>query len=110
MSRGKNVIGSFDGMISEADLYQLGIVDEPFKTKGKARLNLSTNMKDRYLVDGRIDDMVISDGNGNYTTSNLTVSLLSTADTTHASVIGGDFTLKADAQGSYKTFLSALHG
>ena len=106
--KGKNVAGSFDGMISEADLYQLGIVDEPFKTKGKARLNLSTNMKDRYLVDGRIDDMVISDGNGNYTTSNLTVSLLSTADTTHASVIGGDFTLKADAQGSYKTFLSGI--
>ena len=94
-------------MISDADLYQLGIVDEPFKTMGTARLSLATNMNDRYLVDGRIDDMVISDGKGNYTTSNLSVNILSTADTTHASVLGGDFTLKADAKGSYKTLLSS---
>ena len=105
--RGKNISGSFDGMISDADLYQLGIVDEPFKTMGTARLSLATNMNDRYLVDGRIDDMVISDGKGNYTTSNLSVNILSTADTTHASVLGGDFTLKADAKGSYKTLLTS---
>lgn len=107
--KGKNISGSFDGKISEADLYQLGIVDEPFKTMGTAHLTLSTNMDDRYFVDGRIDDMAISDSKGNYTTSNLSVNILSTADTTHAAIQGGDFTLKADAKGSYKTTLSGVN-
>lgn len=106
--KGNNVNGSFDGLISEADLYQLGVVDEPFKTMGSATLAFSSDMKEKYYVNGHIDDMAIIDKSGNYTTSNLGINILSTADTTHADITGGDFTLKADARGSYKTLLKAF--
>lgn len=52
--------------------------------------------------------MTIADRKSNYTTSGMTVNLLSTADTTHATIAGGDFLLKADAQGTYTRTLNAL--
>ena len=106
--RGNDIGGSFNGNINNADLYQLGIVDEPLSTSGSADLTFETNQKDKIYLDGQIGNMTIADRKSNYTTSGMTVNLLSTADTTHATIAGGDFLLKADARGSYTRTLNAL--
>lgn len=106
--RGNDIGGAFNGNINNADLYQLGIVDEPLSTSGSADLTFETNQKDKIYLDGQIGNMTIADRKSNYTTSGMTVNLLSTADTTHATIAGGDFLLKADAQGTYTRTLNAL--
>lgn len=106
---GNNLIANIEGTIGNADLQGLGITTDPYTASGTAKLSLASDLDNMYYADGTIADINISTGNKQFSASGLRVNLLSDADTTHAYLDSGDFMLKADARGSYKTLLNAAN-
>ncbi|MBQ7422410.1 MAG: translocation/assembly module TamB domain-containing protein [Prevotella sp.] len=98
----------FDGMITRADLYQLGIVDQPFTTSFGANLDIDSNLDDYYKVNGLVCNLSVQEKDRSYYAGDVTLDVLTRRDTTHAVVNNGDFYLNADASGGYKKLLKQV--
>lgn len=106
---GNSLIANIDGAIGNADLQGLGITADPYTVSATAKLSIASDLDKKYYADGTIADININTGKEQYSASGMRVNLLSDADTTHAYIDSGDFMLKADARGSYKTLLNAAN-
>ncbi|TXJ58910.1 hypothetical protein ETF27_10040 [Prevotella brunnea] len=100
--RGNDIKGSLDGQFPHADLYQLGVIDQPFTTHFNTRLNFTMTGTDDLRAEGAFHNLDVSTKNRTYSPGDVAFDLLSQRDSTHAEVKGGDFLLNTDLNGSYK--------
>lgn len=114
-----NGIVGFDGLMSrnpieatitteveKADLYALGIAESPLTVGVCAHIDVATDMKDYYKLQGLISDLTIVDTANVYRPDDMVLDLLTRRDTTHAVADCGDFHLNADVHGGYKYLMS----
>ncbi len=98
--RGKKAEGSVNGVFPRADLYQLGIVDQPLSSRFAANVEFGRDGDDDMTLRGLLGDLKVTDRHRTYSPGDVTVDLLSRRDTVHAVVSGGDFHLNTDLDGS----------
>ena len=56
---GKRVNGSANGLIRQADLYQLGLVDKPFSSNCALNIEFDTDMADKLMVRGMLGNLQV---------------------------------------------------
>lgn len=105
--KGKAMNGRFDGHIACADLYQLGMTEQPFTPRFAANLDFVSDGGDNLKVRGLIGGLTVATREREYAPGDITVDVLSRRDTTHVVVDGGDFHLNTDLADSYRAALSA---
>ncbi len=91
--RGKQMGGTLTGNLGEADLYQLGIVDNPMKTRGTLDVYFASNGGDDLKVKGLLGNVTIDEENKRYTPGDVLVDIVSSQGSFSAKVEGGDFHL-----------------
>lgn len=99
--KGKRVDGQVNATVDHADLYQLGLVEQPLTISTAANLKLYTDQQDELMVKGLVGDLQLRDQKQTFSPGDLSIDVLSRRDTTHAYVAGGDFMLHADFDDSY---------
>ncbi|WP_028896341.1 translocation/assembly module TamB domain-containing protein [Prevotella sp. HUN102] len=105
---GNDIKGSLNGLVANADFYQLGIVDQPFSTNFSANVDFSSDMKDDLMVKGMLGDLQVQTRDKAYVPGDVSLDVLSRRDTTHAVIRAGDFLLNTDLDGSYKQVLASF--
>lgn len=96
---------SFD--INNADLHNLGLTDTPMVFGGCAHLDIDTDMKQYYKVQGFMSDIVVVDGDTYYRPDDIVLDVLTQRDTTYAVVDCGDFHLSLNADSGYEGLLAS---
>ncbi len=96
----------FNGDISNLDLYRLGLTQSPLAIKGKANLDLRTDLADNLMAKGKVDGLSITERTGTFTPGDLTLDVLTNRDTTRASINCDDLNLVAGAGGGYKHLMN----
>ena len=104
----KRLQGTFVADLDKADLYNLHLVEEPLITSVCAHVDVETDMKEFYKVQGTLSDLVLTTREGVYRPQDIVLDVLASRDTTHAVVDCGDFHLDMDGNGSYKQLLSEV--
>lgn len=105
---GRLLTAHFDGMISRADLYRLGVTEHPVSTSFGANLTLRSDLKDYYDVQGNICNFGVQAQERFYSVGDADVDILTRRDTVHAVVNSGDFYLNADASGGHERLLKQI--
>ena len=98
----KSLRAHFDGMITRADLHQLGAVGQPFTASFGANLMMQSDLADFYNVQGKVCNLSVAEQDQTFYADDTDIDILTRRDTTHAVVNSGDFYLNADARGGYK--------
>ena len=101
----KNINATIGADLTHADLFRLKIMDRPLTAALCGHVDIATDMKDYYMVQGIVGDVVIRDSAHVYRPEDITLDVLTRRDTTHAVVSCGDFYLNADASGGYQQLL-----
>lgn len=96
----------FNGDISNLDLYRLGLTQSPLIIKGKANLNLRTDLADNLMASGKVDGLSITERTGTFNPGDLTLDVLTNRDTTRARINCDDLNLAAGAGGGYKSLMA----
>ena len=102
----KNIQATIGADLAHADLQKLGLVDQPLSVSSCLHVDIATDMKDNYSVQGYVSDITIRDSSRVYRPEDVTLDVLLRRDTTHAVVDCGDFHLNANARGGYKKLMS----
>ena len=102
----KNIQATIGADLAHADLQKLGLVDQPLSVSSCLHVDIATDMKDNYSVQGYLSDITIRDSSQVYRPEDVTLDVLLRRDTTHAVVDCGDFHLNANARGGYKKLMS----
>lgn len=95
-------------LISElnyADFHRLQIAEAPLSIGGCAHIDIASDMKDYYMVQGIVGDVTVRSAEQVYRPDDMVIDLLTRRDTTHAVADCGDFHLRADVSGGYKYIL-----
>lgn len=100
--RGDAIKGGVNGRWDHIDLYQLGVVDNPFTAQMGTNIDFATDMADNLMVRGVLADVEVNNRGELYQLRDVNVDVLSRRDTTHAVVESGDFVLNTAWVGSYK--------
>ena len=101
----KNIQATIGADLAHADLQKLGLVDQPLSVSSCLHVDVATDMKDYYNVQGYLSDITIRDSSRVYRPDDVTLDVLMRRDTTHAVIDCGDFHLRADASGNYKRLM-----
>lgn len=107
---GNDIKGSLKGLFPRADLYQLGIVDQPFNTNFSADIDFAMKRKDDLMAKGLIGNVQVQTRDTIYSSGDVTLNVLSQRDSTHAVIKGGDFLLNTELNGSYKQVMNIGQG
>ena len=107
---GNDIKGSLKGLFPRADLYQLGIVDQPFNTNFSADIDFAMKGKDDLMAKGLIGNVQVQTRDTIYSSGDVTLNVLSQRDSTHAVIKGGDFLLNTKLNGSYKQVMNIGQG
>lgn len=108
--QGGQVAGHFDGLIHQADLYQLGAAEKPFTANFGANIDLRSDLDEYYDVRGQVCDLTLTDQRQRYDAGDLTIDLQTSRSSVHADLSGNDYFLRADARSGYKTLMSQFTG
>ncbi len=92
--------------VNNADFYAMKLAEAPFSFSGCAHIDVATDMKEHYMVQGFMSDMTFRDSANVYRPDDLTLDLLTRRDTTHLVANCGDFNINGDLQGGYKSIIS----
>lgn len=95
-------------LISElnyADLHRLQIAEAPLTIGGCAHIDIASDLKDYYMLQGTVGDVTVRSAEQTYRPDDMVIDLLTRRDTTHAVADCGDFHLRADVSGGYKYIL-----
>ena len=90
------------GDIHNADLKRLGATTMPMDLAACGRFDIVTDMDDYFDVSGEMGDITVKEDGSVYRPDDITFDVKTTKDKTHATVSGGDFSLRADLTGGYK--------
>lgn len=93
--------------LNNADLYKLFLVEVPLKVAGCAHVDLASDMKDYYKVQGLVSDITVIDSVKSFRPDDIVMDVLTTRDTTHAVLDCGDLHARLNAQGGYKKLLTS---
>ena len=102
--------GTFTCDLSKVDLYRLGFTRDPFVAKVCSHVDIKSNLKDYYKVQGMMNDIFVQDNGKLYHPDDITFDVLTSRDTTHAVVDCGDFHLKAHAKYGYQRMMKQIYG
>lgn len=92
--------------LKKADIYHLNLVDHPLTTSLCAHVDLATDRKDYFLLQGFLSDVSIYGKDSVYRPDDVVLDILSKRDTTHAIVDCADFHLNLTASDGYKHLLN----
>lgn len=101
----KRLLATLGCDVKHADLYSLRLTRTPVVAALCAHVDVGSDMKEYHLVKGVINDVTVRDSAKAYRPEDITLDLLTRRDTTHAVVNSGDFHLRFDARGGYRTLL-----
>lgn len=101
----KRFKGTISGDIAHADLFHLNFTESPMTVAGCAHLDIDTDMKNYYKVDGIVSDLTVRDGEHVYRPGDVVLDLLTRQDTTHVVADMGDFHLNLAAGSGYEQLL-----
>ena len=92
--------------LNQIDLYQMGFLPQPTKLGMCAHLDVQSNLKDYYRVQGLINDLTLRDSSKVYRPTDVTIDALTRRDTTWAKLNSGDIELNMKASGGYEKLLA----
>ena len=104
----KKIEATVTADLKEADLHKLRLYDTPLNVALCGHVDVATDMKDYYKVQGTVGDITIRDSKQVYRPEDMVIDLLTRRDTTHAVVDCGDFHLDADASAGYKQLMRQM--
>ena len=85
-TRGKTVEGRVGANVSVADLYQLGLTEQPLALSTRANLQVFTDQKDELMVKGLVGNLLLHEKDRTLAPGDLSLDVLSRRDTTHADI------------------------
>lgn len=91
--------------VNNVDLYAMKITDSAFNFSGCAHIDVATDMKDYYYVQGFVSDITMRDTINTYHPDDMEIDMLTRIDTTHIVAQCGDFNINADIRGGYKAIM-----
>ncbi len=92
--------------LAKADLYHLRLLDQPMVASLCGHVDVKSNLRDFYMVQGSISDMTFTDSVRSYRPEDIVMDVFTRRDTTHAVIDCGDFSLRMNARGGYERLLS----
>jgi len=92
--------------LAKLDLYNLHLLDQKVVASFRSDLNLETNGKDYYKLEGNVADIMVNDTAKDYRLGAMTVNLFTNRDNTHANLVCGDFALRMNSKGGYAYILN----
>lgn len=98
--KGRQTGGHLQGNLVKANLYQLGIVDNPMSTQGHLNVDFATNGDDELRLKGLLGNVVVDENNRCYTPGDVKIDIEGTKYSTRAVVDAGDFHLNTALEGS----------
>lgn len=105
LTSGRTFRGTFGCDLERADLFKLHLVDEPLTVSLCGHVDVKTNFKQYYKVQGLLSDMTAWREKRSLRPDNIVFDLLTSADTTHIVADCADFHLNMEGQGGYQHLL-----
>lgn len=93
---------TFSTDLNRADLYHLGLMRNEFVLGMCAHLDLASNLKDYYKLQGLVNDLTIVTKDKTYRPKDLSLDVFTNRDTTWAKVNSGNLNLDLKAKGGYE--------
>lgn len=103
---GKLIKAHINTDLAKLDLYNLHLLDQKVVASFRSDLNLETNGKDYYKLEGNVADIMVNDTAKDYRLGAMNVNLFTNRDTTHANLVCGDFALRVSSKGGYAYILN----
>lgn len=103
----KRLDATFTTELNNADLYKLFLVDVPLNFSLCGHIDVASDFKDYYKVQGLINDITFIDSAKTYRPDDIVMDVLTRTDTTAAKVYCGDFELKLNASSGYMKLLKS---
>lgn len=100
--------GTVSADISQVDLYQLRLVDNPLAIGLCGHLDLHSDLNKTHHLSGLINDLTIRDSVKVYRPEDIGLMVNLRPDTTYARIQSGDFIVKLDASGDYERLAEQL--
>lgn len=101
-----NIKATIACSLDKADFYGMKLTKNPLSTSLCAHVDVASDLKDYYKVDGFVSDVVIRDSASIFRPEELQVDILTRVDTTWAKVSSGDMHLDLAASGGYKVLMN----
>jgi len=101
----RNIRGTVTADVVKADLNKLGITSEPFDVGLCGHLDIATNRRDYYKVQGFVSDIAVYNRGEMFRPEDIELDVLTRRDTTRALVDCGDFHLNMAARGGYEQLM-----
>lgn len=105
MSR-KKVDATLVADLKKADLYRLGLVDQPLTASFCGQIDAASDLGDNIDVQGLLGDIAIADSDSTYRPEDVVIDIMTRRDTTHAVADCADFHLDFNASDGYKRLTS----
>lgn len=102
--------GTVSADLAAVDLYHLGFFKTPFSTSLCAHVDVTSNFKNRHLVQGVVSDITLVDNQKIYRPGDISLDIRSLPSSTHAVMNSGDFRLALDGQSHYERLLAQAQG
>lgn len=99
------VCGTVACDLRQADLYRLRVVDKPLSAGLCAHIDIDSDLKEYFKVNGFVSSIVLKDSKQYYYPQDLSLDLLTNRDTTTACLTCGDFDLDAHVKGGYENLI-----
>ena len=101
----KNIRATVAADVVKADLHKLGITSEPFDVGLCGHVDIATNQRDYYKVQGFVSDISVRNRGELFRPEDIELDVLTRRDTTRAIVDCGDFHLNMAARGGYEQLM-----
>jgi hypothetical protein len=104
----RKIDGTLTADINCLDFYRMGLLPEPTSISLCGHLDLSSDLKQTYILSGLINDLSIRDSIQTFRPGDIGILLKARPDTTYLRAQSGDFIVKFDASGNYERLLKQL--
>lgn len=101
----KNIRATVAADVIKADLKKLGLTSETFDVGLCGHVDVATNQRDYYKVQGFVSDITVYNRGERFRPEDIELDILTRRDTTRAIVDCGDFHLNMAARGGYEQLL-----
>jgi hypothetical protein len=105
LTRSKRLRATVSGDVTQVDLQRLGFSQQPLKAAICAHVDVESDLKQYYKVQGLVSDITVISDKQQYRLDDVVLDVLTSRDTTHAVIHSGDFALNMDGSGGYERLL-----
>lgn len=105
LTKGRLFKGTFGCDLEKADLFKLHLVNEPLTVSLCGHVDITTNFKQYYKVQGLLSDMTAWREKRALRPDNIVFDLFTSKDTTHLVADCADFKLRMEGRGGYQYLL-----